>query len=142
MKLTVEMPWERDLSVNHMRYGAGGGYRKKPHVQAWMTELTEIVNCEAVESGLLYRIKVNRRSQLEYVLLNPEKLSLPISIRAAFRYPDKRRRDDHNFYKVICDAVAAGLGIDDKDIRVSTGTIEVDRDNPGFTITVKDEGEV
>ena len=42
MKLTIEMPWEKNLSVNHMRFGPGGYYRKKPEVQAWMDVLSLI----------------------------------------------------------------------------------------------------
>ena len=121
MRLIIEMPWERDLSVNQMRFGASGGYRKKPHIQAWMNEL----------SWKIYR---KRHFYDGWPIL-----SLPASILIAFRYPDKRRRDDHNYYKAICDAVAAGLGIDDKDIRIRTESVVVDRENPGFTITVTDE---
>ena len=124
MKLTIEMPWERDLSVNHMRYGAGGGYRKKEHVQSWM---------EALQWETWGQMATQNTEWL--------KIRVPVTVKVDFRYPDKRKRDDHNFYKVICDAVAAGLGIDDKDIRISTGTIEVDRANPGFTITVEDSDE-
>jgi len=120
MKLTIEMPWERDLSVNHMRFGAGGGYRKKPHVQAWMGL-----------AGLLLKVGKNAPPFFRH------EWKLPLQITVDFRYPDKRKRDDHNYYKVIADAVAAGLGIDDKDIRISTGTVEVDRENPGFSIMVE-----
>jgi len=140
MKITVEMPWEkRCLTVNHMRFGKAGGYRKKPKTQAWMGKLAADVNEAAQGEGLKYKIRVVR-DKLRYELLSPELVKLPLKATVDFRYPDKRRRDDHNFYKVICDAVAAGLGIDDKDIRISTGTVEVDRENPGFTITVEDEG--
>lgn len=124
MKLQIDMPWERDLSVNHMRFGAGGGCRKKPHVQDWMAVLSWAIRKE--DSFLFFRSAVWKAGRA-FVTVDP-------------RFPDKRRRDDHNYYKVICDAVAAGLGIDDKDIRVSTGTTEVDRERPGFTITVEDEG--
>lgn len=129
MNLTIEMPWERDLSVNHMRYGAGGGYRKKPHVGTWMDRLHwEVFDACCIDNG----IEIDTDSR-------PPRVLAPIILTVDFRYPDRRRRDDHNYYKVICDAVAAGLGIDDKDLRISTGTVEVDRENPGFTITVEDE---
>lgn len=128
MKLTVTMPWERDLSVNHYRFGAGGGYRKKPHVCTWMERL----HWRAFDAWCLANgIEVDTHSR-------PPSVPVPIKIIVEFRYPDNRKRDDHNYYKVLCDAVAAGLGIDDKDIRVRTGTVEVDRENPGFTITVED----
>ena len=66
-------------------------------------------------------------------------LQLPATIVVDMRFPDKRKRDSHNYHYLIANGVAAGLGIDDKDIRISTGTVDVDRDNPGFTITVEDE---
>lgn len=124
MKLTVEMPWERDLSVNHIRYGAGGGYRKKPHVQAWMQRLTAEFYVDRMRLWELEGITILTCD--------------PVPIVVDFRFPDNRKRDDHNYYKVICDSVAVGLGIDDNDIRIRTGTVEVDRDRPGFTITVED----
>jgi len=64
-----------------------------------------------------------------------------VRLAVSFRFPDKRRRDDHNYYKVICDAVAAGLRIDDKDIRISTHSIVVDKENPGFTIEITDAND-
>jgi Holliday junction resolvase RusA-like endonuclease len=116
MKLTIEMPWEKNLSVNHMRFGRKGGYRKKPEVQAWMHSLGYRVKAEVI--GVSF--------------------SIPVRVTVDFRWPDKRRHDTHNYFKAICDAVAAGLGIDDKDIRISTGEVEIDRENPGFTITIEE----
>ena len=121
MKITIDMPWEKDLTVNHMRYGARGGYRKKPHVQKWM---------ECVWKA----IYLNR------ILDDPDlpRPNVPVVITIDFRFPDKRRRDTHNYFKVIADAVALGLGIDDKDIRISAGAVVVDRENAGFTIEISD----
>ena len=128
MKLVVQMPWEKNLSVNHMRFGPGGGYRKKPEVQAWMAELKDWVWLERrVYDG-------ERRPMPPW----PPPVALPVCVVIDFRWPNARRTDDHNYYKIVCDSVAAGLGIDDKDIRISTGTVEIDRDTPGFTITVSD----
>ena len=129
MRLTIEMPWGKDLSVNHCRMGPKGNWRLKDHVEAWMERLAwEIV----AKPKPLGRFRCDGEYGLGFLT--------PVAVIIDFRYPDNRRRDDHNFYKVIADAVAAGLGIDDKDLRISTGTIEVDRENPGFTITVEDEG--
>jgi len=114
-RLTVDMPWGRDLSVNHCRMGPKGNWHLKEHVEAWMERLS-------------WEVKP----------LNVLNYGLPLMVTVDFRFPDKRKRDDHNYYKVICDAVAAGLGIDDKDLRISTGTVEVDGKNPGFTIEVSD----
>jgi len=125
MKLTIDMPWEKDLSVNHMRYGKGGGYRKKRHVQEWMEWCHWCV-----------RTAWNSYRDDGYPGRWP--FSIPVYVTVDFRFPDNRKRDDHNLYKVICDAVASGLMIDDKDIRISTGSVTVDKANAGFTITVED----
>ena len=128
MKLVIDMPWGSSLSVNDMRFGqpspkARGKWRKarvrKPEVQAWMDRLGWEVKAETIGAPC----------------------RLPIHILIDFRYPDKRRRDSHNHFKVVADAVASGLGIDDEEVWISTGTVGVDRDNPGFTITVEDEEE-
>jgi len=122
MKLIIDMPWGPNLSVNDMRFGRpapGQKFRRrKPEVQGWMDRLAWEVKAETI--GIAWR--------------------LPIHILIDFRYPDKRRRDSHNHFKVVADAVASGLGIDDEEVWISTGTVAVDRDNPGFTITVEDEG--
>ena len=125
MRLTVTMPWERDLSVNHCRMGPKGNWHLKPHVEAWMERLA-------------WEVKLNRLVLLRSATQNFPPLRLPVAVCVDFRFPDDLKRDDHNYYKVIADAVAAGLGIDDKDLRISTGTIEVDDKNPGFTIAVED----
>lgn len=133
MKLTIEMPWERDLTVNHMRFGARGGYRKKPHVQAWMKRLED-------ELGLDPRFRVDQyRDGSYFPFWEGELIREPLTVEIDFRYPDKRRRDSHNFFKVMCDAIARGLWVDDKDILISARSVVVDRENPGFTIEMSDE---
>lgn len=126
MKLVIDMPWGKYLTVNHMRFGKGGHYRKKPEVQAWMESCHWCVRT----AWNSYRDDGN-----------PGRwpITLPVSIVVDFRWPTAHRRDTHNYFKVICDAVASGLMIDDKCIWIETGTVEIDRDNPGFTITVEDE---
>ncbi len=118
MQLITRMPWNKDLSVNHSRMGPKGNWHLKRPVEAWMERLS-------------WEVKA----------LNVLNWGLPLIVTVDFRFPDKRKRDDHNYYKVICDAVAAGLDIDDKDLRISTGTVEVNRENPGFTISVEDESK-
>ena len=123
MNLTIDMPWQKDLSVNHCRMGPKGNWRLKDHVQAWMDMLA-------------WKIKIDLMQTAQHMMWLPG--DSPINVVVDFRYPNDQKRDDHNTYKILCDAVAAGLGIDDKHIRISTGTIEIDRDNPGFMITVED----
>jgi len=135
VKLTVDMPWEKDLSVNSYRFGkpspkAKGKWKKrrvrKPHVQAWMEELAWYVT-------LWLQIVPSWRG------LTKKGFDIPIYVKVEFYFPDKRRRDDHNLHYVIANAVAAGLGIDDQHIRISTRSVTVDGKNPGFTIEVSDE---
>ena len=127
MKLTIEMPWEKNLSVNHMRFGPGGFYRRKPEVQGWM------YSCH-------WCVRTAWNAYRDNGYPGRWQFSVPVHVTVGFRFPDKRKRDPHNFFKVTADSVASGLMIDDKDIRISAGTVEIDRDNPGFTITVEDEG--
>ena len=123
MRLVISMPWETSLSVNASHFGAGGKFRRKPNVQAWMRSLAWRIKAETI--GLPW--------------------SLPIRVVVDFRYPDKRARDAENWLKAIQDAVADGLGLakrpgmGDENIRITTGMIEVDKANPGFTITIEDD---
>lgn len=119
IKIKIDMPWECNLSVNASHFGPGGHYRRKPDVQAWMRSLAWRVKAEII--GMLW--------------------APPVRVTVEFRWPDNRMRDDHNYYKVICDAVAEGLGINDKDIRIGTSSTWMVRGNPGFTIRIEDEEE-
>ena len=123
--IVVDMPWEGKISVNTMHFGkpspkARGKWKKarvrKPEVQAWMDRLAWDVKAARMGWTPLGRVMVV----------------------VDFRFPDRRRRDTHNFFKAISDAVANGLGMDDKDIRIVAGEVEIDRDNAGFTIMVND----
>jgi len=130
------MPWERDLSVNAYRFGkpspkARGKWKKlrvrKPHVQDWMETLQWLVILERLPA-----IAEGRQAP---------HINLPVHIKVNMRFPDKRKRDDHNYHKVIADAVSKALCIDDQHIRISTGTIErrVGKGDAGFRIEVSDE---
>jgi Holliday junction resolvase RusA-like endonuclease len=125
MKIVVDMAWGKNLSVNHMRFGRGGKWHRKPEVQAWMDTLA-------------WKVKIAAREQ---------EFSLPLRVTVDFRWPDKRPRDCDNHFKVIQDSVAAGLGLVrgrrllDEHLRIGTGSVTVDRANPGFTITVEDGEE-
>ena len=125
MKLVVDMPWEKDLTHNHCNMGPQGNWHLKPHVEAWM----ELLGWELL-------IKYGYYGYWQEIA---KTFANGCSIRVDFRFPDKHRRDDHNYHKVICDAVARQLGIDDQHIRISTASVVIDRSNPGFTIEVSDE---
>lgn len=126
MIIVVDMPWERDLSVNHCRMGPQGNWHIKPHVEAWMERL-----------GWEIKAELMTRSQYEMWLPGDSDVNVMVD----FYWPDKRRRDTHNYFKVICDAVAAGLGIDDKDILIEARSWAVARENPGFRIEITDARE-
>lgn len=135
MKLTIEMPWERNLSVNLYRFGKRSPKdwarkrRRKPEVQAWMERLS-------------WEVKLAMYPRMEILDWPCDTNEWPaLTILVDFRWPDKRHRDSHNYFKCICDAVASGLGIDDKDIRISTRSVTVDRENAGFTVEVSDESQ-
>lgn len=125
MKLRIEMPWEKDLSKNHNRLGPEGNWNYKPHVSAWMNRLGWEVKA-AILRG--------RHKEGLYWIVGCPLLQVTVS----FRYPTRHKRDDHNYYEVICDGLKGVVGVDDDQIRISTGMVEVDQDNPGFTITVED----
>lgn len=127
MNLIIDMPWERDLSVNHCRMGPQGNWHVKPRVEAWMERLAWEVK------ALLLKLEIRG-----------ETLVLPVAVSMAFRYPDRRKRDAHNYYKIVADAVAVGLGIDDQHIDITTGAEAwgyFHKLGPGFTIEISDEQE-
>ena len=124
MKLTIEMPWEKNLTVKHCNMGPRGNWHLKKGPEAWKEQLSWAILAARIEEtgghGQYYDVKI------------------PVAVVVDMRFPDKRLRDDHNHHYLIANGVADGLHINDKDIRISTGTVEIDRDNPGFTITVED----
>jgi len=124
MKLTIEMPWGKDLSKNHNRLGPGGNWNYKPDVAAWMNRLGW-----EVKAAIL---KGRHKKGLHWII------SPPLQVTVSFRYPTRHKRDDHNYYEVICDGLKGVMGVDDDQIRISTGTAGVDRENPGFTIEISD----
>jgi len=125
VNISIDMPWERNLSVNASHFGPGGHYRRKPDVQGWMNRLR----------GEVYTANWH---------LDMGHSGRQVFITVDFRYPDKRVRDAENYFKVIQDAVADGLGLakrpgmGDENIRISTGSIEVLPKNAGFTIRIED----
>ena len=121
MKLVIDMPWGKNLTVKHCNMGPQGNWHLKRGPEGWMDRLG-------------WEVKAARG---EYLWATVRGIAHVV---VDMRFPDKRKRDTHNYHYLIANGVAAGLGIDDKDIRISTGTVDVDRDNPGFTITVEDEG--
>ena len=123
MKIVVEMPWARNLSVNHCNMGPQGNWHLRPGAEAWKDRL----GWETYAGNWHLGIPTTKGGQ--------------INVKVDFRFPNRHKRDDHNYHYLIANGVAAGLHIDDKDIRISTGSVIVDRKKPGFTITIEAEGE-
>lgn len=125
MKITVEMPWGRDLTVNHCRMGPEGNWHLWPHVEAWMDRL-----------GWEVLAAWNRLGRPE--LLPTAKN--PLYVVLDCRFPERAERDAENYFYVVANAVAAGLKLDnDQHIRTRAGEVVVDPEDSGFTITITDE---
>jgi len=125
MRIVVEAPWEKDLTVNHCRMGPEGNWHLKPHVDAWVERLAWDIFGKWCEQG---------RQEIE---ANNEK---PVFVRVSFRFPDERERDSHNYFYVIANGVACGLRLGtDQYVRVREDTVRVDGQRPGFTLEITDE---
>ena len=135
MKLVVDMPWEKNLSVNHCNMGPRGNWHLKREPEAWKDRLGWEI---WIQDRADRYAKTLALHGYDYEQTNVWRIKTPIQVIVNMRFPDKRKRDSHNYHYLIANGVAAGLHIDDKDIRISTGTVEIDRDNPGFTIMVED----
>ncbi len=120
MKIVVEMPWGRNLSKNHNRLGEQARRNYKPDTLAWMDRLGWEVKATMMAFGC-------------------KRLNPPVVVLVDFQYPDGRKRDDHNYYETICDAIKGVVGVDDDLIRISTGSIVVDPSYPGFRIEIEEK---
>ena len=98
--ITIEMPYIKDLSVNHyLGRRRGGGYYVKKEVKAWGEELGWLIKTQHIEDW---------------------KLPLHVNIDCVFR--NKRDAcDPHNLLKVVCDAIEEVTGVNDKYYTTSTG---------------------
>ena len=74
-----------------------------------------------------------------YYLPRPERGYLVLRI--WYRFPDRRRRDTHNHLKLLCDAIAEGLGVDDRWILVQEMGVEIDPRSPGIEIEIAEAGD-
>jgi Holliday junction resolvase RusA-like endonuclease len=57
-------------------------------------------------------------------------------VEATYYKPDRRRRDTDNVRKVLADAVAAGLGVDDSQFMWRDQDLQVDREDPRVELTI------
>jgi len=119
MKIVVEMPWGKNLSKNHNRLGPEAKRNYKPEVLAWMDRLGWEVKATMMAMG--------------WRSLEPR-----VEVVVHFQYPDGRKRDDHNYYETICDALKGVVGVDDDQIGIKTGSIVIDPCYPGFRIEIEE----
>jgi len=88
----------------------------RPEVVAWMAELAA------------------RASEFKGVF------NEPVYIALSGRFKDLRHPDLDNLFKVVCDGLKVGLGIDDKHFRVSAGDIVIDWvENPVLLLELSQE---
>lgn len=108
--IDIRMPYIGSvLSVNSCWIRGRGGVRTnalKPETRAWMLELEE--------------------KSTQYKGL----LTTPVNIRISACFKDSRHPDMDNLFKVLCDGLKKGLGIDDKFFNVSTGEVRIDSELP------------
>lgn len=96
LTISVEMPYiGKVLSVNHCCYGGGYRGRLRREVREWMSILTDQVR----------------------IRLLPNLCRPPVTVRLAGVFRDRRSIPDlANLHKVVGDAVAKGLGMNDCDL--------------------------
>ena len=100
------------LSVNGCWIRGRGGVRVnayKPEVISWMRILAGEAN------------NLVRKLSSFGITLEP-----PVFVALSGRFRDLRHPDLDNLFKVVCDGLKTGLGIDDKHFRVSAGEIVID----------------
>lgn len=101
------------ISINHYKHG---WYTKK-ECRAWMDGLGWMVKEYHIETWLL-----------------------PITVKVSGVFKDKRSVPDlHNLLKVICDAIEAVTGINDRGYRTETGDAVIDKTKePELTIEIEE----
>ena len=118
MKIVIQMPYIKDLSVNHyLGRRKGGGYYVKQEVKDWKEEFG-------------WKIK-------QYHGTKPiEDWKLPLTVKCSGTFKDKRSQPDlHNLSKVILDAIEETTGINDRDMRWRDGNVYYGKE-PRLYITI------
>lgn len=115
-EIKIKMPYIHGLSVNHYKY-SGGKYTKS-EVKEWMKSLNTEVFLR--------------------VYLDPDIAFKPCVIAVSGEFKDKRSMPDlHNLTKIICDAVAPALGVNDRDIKTKTDIPKVVKRDYGIFFSKK-----
>ncbi len=107
--ITIHMEYiGSQLSVNHYLGKSGNRFWVKKDTQQWMDELAWMVRMMA------------KSAQMEF--------KPPVKVFISGIFKNERARPDlDNLFKVVCDAVSDGLGIDDKWFTHETGSSQLQK---------------
>ena len=113
----VDMPYIKDLSVNHyLGRKRDGGYYVKDEIKRWKEELG-----------------------WKLVTAHIEDWRRPIHVRCDGWFKDKRSTPDlNNLGKVIMDSIEETCGVNDRFYRWQDGDIHYTEDEPYLKITIKE----
>lgn len=112
LKITMEYIG-MNLSVNHYKYN---GIYTKPEVKKWMGQLAMVI-----------------RMQTQTMSLKP-----PIKVIVNGFFKDKRSQPDlDNLFKVICDSLEDGLGINDREFKIQAGDVVLGVETPLLEIIIE-----
>ena len=113
--ITIGMPLIKDLSCNHYkgRRRDGGEFVKKP-IKDWQETLGWLLKPYHLEDW-----------------------NLPLTVRCDVVQDDKRVRDVHNYFKVVCDAIEELLGINDTNYKTEAG-VPTFGEHAELVITIKE----
>ena len=121
--ITIGMPLISNLSVNHyLGRRKGGGYYVKPEVKQWQETLGWLIReCELKQDTRI------------------TDWNLPLTVKCDIVQNDKRVRDAHNYFKVVCDAIEEATGINDTSYLTEAGIPKYDKDAKAeLVITIKE----
>lgn len=110
MKYQFRVPYFGELSENSYKLP---NHATKPHVRKWMSQLASNISNSKIEKAPNYIIGVH-----------------------GF-FADERRPDLPNLFKVVLDAVADGLNVNDKHFQARDDGHEVGYFKPELLITVE-----
>jgi len=118
--LEVRLPFPpRRASINHLyRVGEHGKLYKSREAKRWQAEAARIVRLAAEKQGW-------------------QDEGFYVDVVVTFYTPDRRKRDMHNYLKIIADAVAEGLGMDDERILFIMQPPQLDRADPRVELMIE-----
>lgn len=121
MNLFVTLPWPpANVNTNSQWRISGNRIHQRPEATAYKDLVATLVRQELI-------------TESESVSQRPLAISF-------WQYPpDNRRRDVDGLIKVLLDAVAVGLGIDDRQFRLLSARIEDSSHEPRIEVLIKEK---